>query len=107
MSSVLDNSVVGLMLLVSAAYAVLSMGPRSLRNRLLSLLSRATAAAPRFLGLRRVSQRLAAASAVKPSGACGGCDNCGTEESSAQVSSSPDINIPVANIRKVDRTMRG
>jgi hypothetical protein len=61
MNSVIDNSLVGLALLVSAGYALLSLGPRSLRRRLLAVLSRATA----LLGLRRTAERLAVASGGK------------------------------------------
>jgi len=67
MNSVIDNSLVGLALLVSAGYALLSLGPRSLRRRLLAARSRAAARAPAFLGLRRTAQRLAVASAGKGS----------------------------------------
>jgi len=70
MNSVIDSSLVGLALLVSAGYARLSLGPRSLRRRLLALLSRAAARAPAFLGLRRTAQWLAVASAGKAHGAC-------------------------------------
>ena len=69
MNSVLDNALVGLALLVSAGYALFSLGPRSLRPRLLGALSRAAARAPALLGLRRTAQWLAAASQAKAHGA--------------------------------------
>src|ERR1700722_4425636 len=77
MNGILDGFLVGLALLASAGYAAVSLGPRSLRRRILGVLSHAAARAPVFLGLGRAAQRLAAASAAKTQGACGGCDNCG------------------------------
>src|SRR5258707_2207396 len=85
MTSVIDNSMVGLALLGSAGYALLSLGPRSVRRRLLAALSRATVS----LGLRRTAQRLAAASAGKAHSACGGCDSCGSEQSPKTEGPSP------------------
>jgi hypothetical protein len=96
MNSVLDNSLVGLLLLASAGYAVMKLGPRSLRARMLAGLSRVIARAPPGFGLRRISERLGAASAGKSQGACGGCDTCGSEPASAQ-SAAP--NSPAAEVR--------
>ena len=98
MNTLLDNSLVGGAILLSAIYAVAKLGPRDLRKRMLAALSRALAAAPPFPGLRRVQQNLANAAAGKAQGACGGCDNCGTESSSEPQPSSGEIRIPVANI---------
>jgi hypothetical protein len=98
MNAVLDNFLVGVLLLVSVGYAVYKLGPRTLRSRILQSLSRAMAAAPAFLRLGRAAQKLDAASAGKVQGACGGCDNCGTESSSEPQSSSAEIKIPVAKI---------
>jgi|SRR5580700_9069920 hypothetical protein len=97
MNSVLDNTLVGLALLVSAGYAVTSLGPRSLRRRLLASLSRITARAPASLRLRRVSERLAIASAGKAQGACGGCDDCGSEKTSVPAPKA-EVSVPVAKI---------
>jgi len=98
MNSVIDSSLVGLALLVSAGYALLSLGPRSLRPRLLAALSGAAARAPAFLGLRRTAQWLAVASAGKAHGACGGCDDCGSEKVPAQKSTAAEITVPVGKI---------
>jgi hypothetical protein len=102
MNSILDDSLVGLALLVSAGYALSSLGPKSLRRRLLAGLSRMAGRAPAFLGLRRASQWLAVASAGKAHGACGGCDSCGTGEGTAQKStqnSRPDeVKVRLAQI---------
>jgi hypothetical protein len=98
MNSFFDNAMVGLALLLSAGYAVLSLGPKSLRQQLLAALSRMTARAPSFFHLQRTSRKLAAASAVKASGACGGCDNCGSDELPERPASATEINVPIAKI---------
>jgi len=103
MNSILDDSLVGLALLVSAGYALSSLGPRSLRQRLLAALSRLLARAPVFLRLGRMARWLAVASAGKAQGACGGCDNCGSEQAPAQKSSTqdsraPEVRVPVTKI---------
>jgi hypothetical protein len=97
MNGILDNSLVGLALLVSAGYAVSSLGPRSLRRRVLLSLSRVMARAPGFTGLRQAAQRLAAASAGKTQGACGGCDSCGSE-APPSTSPAPEVRVPVTKI---------
>ena len=100
MNAVLDNFLVGVLLLASVSYAVYKLGPRALKRRILQTLSRATAAAPVFLRLGRVAQKLDATSSGSAQGACGGCDNCGTESSSEPQASSAEIKIPLAKIRR-------
>jgi hypothetical protein len=60
MSHLLDFLLVGAALVGSILYALLALGPRAWRARLSSVLA--------SLGLARI--------APKPSGSCGGCDNC-------------------------------
>lgn len=103
MNSILDNALVGLALLASAGYAVVSLGPRGLRRRILGVLGRAAARAPAFLGLGGMAQRLAAASAAKAQGACGGCDNCGSEPTTAPQPPKAEISVPVARIGRRER----
>jgi hypothetical protein len=104
MNSILDNSLVGLALLASVVYAVASLGPRSLRRRILGVLGRAAGRAPAFLGLGRMARRLEAASAAKAQGACGGCDNCGSEATPAPQAPKAEVRVPVARIgRRVRR----
>jgi hypothetical protein len=98
LNAVLDNSLVGVLLLASVGYALYKLGPRNLSKRILEILSRTMAAAPAFLKLGAVARRLATASAGKAPGACGGCDNCGSESDSGSQSSSAEIKIPVAKI---------
>jgi len=94
MNAVLDNVLVAAVLLVSLGYAFVKLGTRTMRQRIFWRLSVIFAAAPSFLRLEGVAQRLAAASG-KTQAACGGCDNCGTE--SAPQSSS-EINVPIGKI---------
>ncbi len=104
MNGILDGFVVSLALLASAGYAAVSLGPRSLRRRILGVLSHAAARAPAFLGLGRAAQRLAAVSAAKAQGACGGCDNCDSEATTPQPPKA-EIRVPVARIgRRAGRT---
>jgi hypothetical protein len=100
MNAVLDNFLVGVLLLASVSYAVYKLGPRTLKRRILQTLGRAMAAAPAFFRLGRVAQKLDATSSAKALGACGGCDNCGTESSSEPQPSSGEIKVPVANISR-------
>lgn len=97
MNEVLDDFLVGVVLLVSLGYALAKLGPRSLRQRIFAAMSRVLASAPAFFGLERAAQRLGDASG-KTLGACGGCDNCGTQSSSVPQQQQPEINVPVARI---------
>lgn len=96
MNAVLDNLLVAAALLASVGYAVVKLGPRTLRKRILGALGLVLESAPPSLKLKSMAQRLAAASG-KAQAACGGCDNCGTESSSAPQAQS-EINVPVAKI---------
>jgi hypothetical protein len=98
----LDQSLVGLLLAASAGYALMTLGPKTLRRRILAGMSRLAATAPRVSGLPRWAQRLQAAAAAKPKGACGGCEDCGAGGDAGTASgaqSSPgEISIPVGKI---------
>jgi hypothetical protein len=100
----LDQSLVGLLLAASAGYALMTLGPKTLRKRILSGVSRLAASAPRMFGLSRWARRLQEAAAAKPKGACGGCEDCGAgigtgagTASGAQPTPS-EIHIPVGKI---------
>jgi hypothetical protein len=97
MTGVIDGSLVGLALLASGGYVLLSLGPRGLRRRLAWALSRAAARAPAFLGLRRMAQRFAA-SAGKAQGACGGCDDCASGQAAAKTPAEGEVRVPVVKI---------
>jgi hypothetical protein len=109
-SPVLDDALVAAALLGSAVYAMFALGPRALRQRALSRIAGWAALAPAWSGLRGLAARLGAAAAKSP-GACGGCDNCGSEGTTAEgpqatsgsarssgARSSGDIKIPLASI---------
>jgi hypothetical protein len=96
MNAFLDNLIVGAVLLASVGYAVYKLGPKTLRKGILAALSQALKAAPASLRLSGIANRLEAASGKNP-GACGGCDNCGTESASAPQSSG-EIIVPVSKI---------
>jgi hypothetical protein len=103
MSGIVDNLLVGLVLLLSLGYAVAALGPRSFRKRMLQTLSRWMGRTPAFLGLKSAAQRLSAASTAKAQGACGGCDDCGGEAPKSDASSS-EINVPVGKIGRRARS---
>jgi hypothetical protein len=100
----LDQSLVGLLLAASAGYALMTLGPKTLRKRILAGLSRLAARAPRMFGLSQWAQRLQAAAAAKPKGACGGCEDCGTVagtgagSASGAQSTPAEIKIPLSKI---------
>jgi len=105
MNHLLDQSLVGVLLLVSAGYALMKLGPKTLRMRILAALSRVAARMPRMFGLSQWAKQLEAA-AAKPKGACGGCDDCGGGAATGagigtagDAKSGPtEINIPVGKI---------
>jgi hypothetical protein len=98
----LDQALVGLLLVASAGYALLTLGPKTLRAKILAGVGRLAAGAPRVFGLSRWAQRLQAAAAAQPKGACGGCEDCGTSTSTRTASGAPstprEINIPPGKI---------
>jgi hypothetical protein len=94
----LDQALVGLLLVLAAGYALMSLGPRALRAALLARLSRVAARVPRIFGLSRWAQSLGAAAAAKPKGACGGCEDCGTGTTSSAQSTPSEIKIPMSKI---------
>jgi hypothetical protein len=95
-----DQSLVGLLLVASAAYALMTLGPKPLRTTILLGVSRLAARAPRVFGLSRWAQALQAAAAAKPKGACGGCEDCGagTSAASGAQSTPAEIKIPLSKI---------
>jgi hypothetical protein len=120
MNGILDDFLVGLVLMISAGYAIFSLGPRSLRSRSFAALSNVMARSPAFLGLGRMARWLAALAADKSKGACGGCDNCGSGKTPAstftgspaagsQAAGPPaagsEVRVPLAKIgKRLDRS---
>jgi hypothetical protein len=77
MSAFLDGFLVGGVLLASIVYALFSLGPRTLKRRVLIRAAAWVRSVPAVPGLRALSRRLETAAAGKPGGACGGCGDCG------------------------------
>jgi hypothetical protein len=80
---VVDDLAVALAILVSVIYALLALGPRALRARLLAGSGELLLRLPRrFAGLSGLGLRLRDAARGmalgKAPGACGGCDSCGS-----------------------------
>jgi hypothetical protein len=104
MNGVLDHSLVGLALLVSAGYAVLSLGPRTFRRRMFGVLNRLAARAPAWLRLGWAARRLAMISDGDAKGSCGGCGTCESEAAEPEnpgggpKSPVPEIRVPVAKV---------
>jgi|ERR1700678_3056926 hypothetical protein len=98
MNGVLDVFLVALVLLASAGYAVLALGPRTLRPRAYAALSRLLSRAPGWLGLEGIARRLAAASG-EAGGACGGCDTCGSEPAGSAGAAGDGLQSPAGEVR--------
>ena len=100
MNGILDDFLVGLVLMISAGYAIFSLGPRSLRSRTFTALSNLMARAPAFLGLGRMARWLVAVAADKSEAACGGCDSCGSEKTPPSTGAASEVRVPLAKIGK-------
>jgi hypothetical protein len=103
-SGVLDDLLVGLVVLAGFGYAGYSLGPKSLRARVLTGAAWLLRRAP-VPPLRRAAERMAAG-VGKAGGACGGCDDCGSNAANRSgapqggAGTAPDIRIPLAKIGK-------
>jgi hypothetical protein len=100
MNGLLDDVLVGILLVAACGYTVFSLGPRTLRGRLMAAAAAALSRGPAVVGLRTIAQRLASAAAVKPKGGCGGCDNCGDEQTPEPQSTTGEVRIPVSKITR-------
>ena len=96
MNRFLDAALVAIVLVASVGYALYSLGPKSLRRRLGTALADVVARAPAGLHLGAIERRLRAAAGG--SGACGGCETCGTED--AHAAAGKEIRVPAASIGK-------
>jgi hypothetical protein len=77
MQHVVDIGLVTLVLLAAIGYAVLALGPKSLRKRILG-------------------------ASAKGGGACGGCDDCGTPKPAQSAAPGGEIRIPIGRIGRRD-----
>jgi hypothetical protein len=73
MQHVVDIGLVTLVLLAAIGYAVLALGPKSLRKRIMG-------------------------ASAKGGGACGGCDDCGTPKPVQSAAPGGEIRIPIGRI---------
>jgi len=108
MHSVLDDVLVGAVLLASIVYATYSLGPKALRRRLMRGGVTLLRKFPSALHLQSTARRLEASS-LKAGGSCGGCESCesakpaaGTESTAATAGSarSTEIRVPLSAIRR-------
>ncbi len=99
MHGIIDDVLVGLVLLASVVYAIFSLGPRTLRRRSLTGAAVALRRLPEFTGLRAITARLETAASVKAKGGCGGCGDCGSGSAAAPPPGS-EIRISVSGIGK-------
>jgi hypothetical protein len=85
MNGILDNLLVGLVLVASAGYVITSLGPRGLKARALVVASRGLRLLPAALRLHGLA------------GGCGGCDNCGSEHAASQTPGA-EVSVPLTKI---------
>jgi hypothetical protein len=100
MNGLLDDVLVGILLAAACGYAVFSLGPRTLRGRLMAAAGAVLFRVPAVFGLRTIAQRLASTATVKSTGGCGGCDNCGSEQTPEPQSTDGELRIPVSKITR-------
>ena len=104
MHGLLDEILVGGALLASIVYAIFALGPRTLKRGVAVRAAVLIRSLPTMPGLRSLSRRLETAAAIKPPGACGGCDNCGSTAPAPPAESTgsaePEVRIPVSAIGK-------
>jgi len=98
MNAWLDDSLVGVVLLGSALYALAALGPKNARRRVLAALAAFLARTPAALRLHAAGQRIARAADAKTQGACGGCDNCGSATPAANAGG--EIKVPISSIAR-------
>ena len=98
MHSLLDEFLVGGALLASIVYALLALGPRTLKRALLVRMAAWVRSAAAIPGLRVLARRLETAAAGKPSGTCGGCEDCGSGQSKGSEAPAAEISVPMSKI---------
>src|SRR5258708_7926006 len=100
MHSLLDEFLVGGALLASIIYALVALGPRTLTRGVAVRAAALIRSLPTMPGLRSLSRHLETAASVKPTGACGGCDDCGSTAPEPTGSAEPEVRIHVSTIGK-------
>jgi hypothetical protein len=94
MHRLFDDLAVTLVILAALLYVLMVLGPRALRRGVLAGLSALLAQLPPALRLAALANRLRSAAAVKAKGACGGCDDCGSQAESG----AGETRIPLSKI---------
>lgn len=97
MTHSVDTLLVFVVLGIAVVYAVSSLGPRSLRRRLLTRMSTGLLRLPQVWGIRQLRAR-AERAANKDGGACGGCDNCASTIAAAPTGVAPEVRVPITKI---------
>jgi hypothetical protein len=98
MSRLLDYALVAMVLAASVGYALYSLGPKTLRRWMRTMLADIAARAPAALRLGGLERRLREAAGA--SGACGGCDSCAPSAEHASGAAVTEIQVPAASIGK-------
>jgi hypothetical protein len=98
MHALLDDVLVAAVLFASAAYALVSLGPRALKSWLLRRGSALLNLLPRTVA-GRLADRLEAAAGAKVGG-CGGCGSCGEEPAPAGKAEDTEVRVPLSQIGK-------
>jgi hypothetical protein len=98
MPQLIDRMLVGLVLLMSAAYALFALGPKALRSRMAASFADLAARASAIPGLRGWLRRLSASLGNKAQSTCGGCDNCGAEPAAKESLPAAEIRVPTTRI---------
>jgi hypothetical protein len=100
MHGFLDEALVAVVLVASFGYALFALGPRAIKQTLLARSAALLRLAPTKLRLQGLAARWEAAASNKAAGACGGCDNCGSEPAKSAPGSAAEIKIPLSKIGK-------
>ncbi|HMK84937.1 MAG TPA: DUF6587 family protein [Steroidobacteraceae bacterium] len=100
MNRLLDGSLVSLALAASITYALGSLGPKSLRQRMRARLARLAAGIAHRIGLGRMARRLEATAANPAAGACGGCHGSCSEGGDQSRDGAPEVRVPLDLIGK-------
>lgn len=93
-----DDVLVGVVLLASVIYVLFALGPRTLRGRAMASASALLRRLPPHLHLRALAARLQSAASIKVKGACGGCDDCGAGPPPPAPSSASEYRVPLAKV---------
>ena len=95
-----DEALVTVVLVASIGYALFALGPRALKQSLLARSAALLRSMPTPLRWQGLAARWEAAASNKATGACGGCDTCGSEQPKSAPGAAAEIKIPLAKIGK-------